>query len=201
MNLLTEDRVEKHPYLQFDKWFKDVLKADFREPTAVILATSTRRGKPSARAVLMKEYNENGFVFYTNYQSRKGRELDENPRAALLFYWDRLERQVRVEGKVSKVSSRQSDDYFGIRPRESRIGAIASPQSEVIKDRMVLEKKVAELAKKFEAIETIPRPVHWGGYTLKPTYFEFWQGQPNRLHDRIAYLLSKGNWKIKRLAP
>jgi len=201
MNPLTEDRVEKHPYLQFDKWFKEVLKADFKEPTAVILATSTRSGKPAARAVLMKEYNKEGFVFYTNYNSRKGKALRENPSAALLFYWDRLERQVRIEGKVAKVNKEQSDDYFDIRPRESRIGAIASPQSEVIDDRHVLERRVAELAKKFEAVEKIPRPAHWGGYILKPSYFEFWQGQPNRLHDRIVYILSKGNWKIKRLAP
>src|SRR6185436_6994030 len=129
----------------------------------------------------------------------KGKELEENPQAALLFYWDKLERQVRIEGKVKRVSSEQSNEYFDIRPRESRIGAIASPQSKVIESRVVLEKKIAELTKKYEAHENIPRPPHWGGFLLKPIYFEFWQGRPNRLHDRIVYVLTKGKWKIKRL--
>jgi pyridoxamine 5'-phosphate oxidase len=201
MNPLTEDQVEKNPFLQFDRWFKEMLKADFKEPTAVAVATSTKSGKPSVRMVLMKEYNDDGFVFYTNYQSRKGRELQENPKAAMLFFWDRLERQVRIEGKVQRVSQAQSDDYFNIRPRESRIGAIASPQSRVIESRAVLEKKIAALTKQYESVDIIPRPPHWGGFILKPSYFEFWQGRPSRLHDRIVYALSKGKWAIKRLAP
>ena len=178
-----------------------MLKADFKEPTAVALASSTKTGKPSVRMVLMKEYSKEGFVFYTNYKGRKGKELLENPNAALLFFWDRLEQQVRIEGKVKKVSEKESDDYFNIRPRESRIGAIASTQSAVLKSRVTLEKKIAELTKKYEAHEVIPRPAHWGGFILKPTYFEFWQGRPSRLHDRIAYKLSGKTWKIYRMFP
>ncbi|MDZ4846685.1 MAG: pyridoxamine 5'-phosphate oxidase [Chitinophagales bacterium] len=201
MRILIEEQLEKHPADQFDKWFHEMLKADFKEPTAVALATSTKSGKPSVRMVLMKEYSKEGFVFYTNYQGRKGKELLENPNAALLFFWDRLERQVRIEGKVKKVSAKESDDYFNIRPRESRIGAIASTQSSVLKNRETLEKKITELTKKYEAHEIIPRPAHWGGFLLKPHYFEFWQGRPSRLHDRIAYKLSGKMWKTYRMFP
>lgn len=201
MSSLTEEHAEKNPFRQFDRWFKEVLRADFVEPTAAILATSSGSGKPSARAVLIKEYGQDGFVFYTNYQSRKGRELGENPNATLLFYWDRLVRQVRIEGKVAKVSAAQSDNYFDLRPRESRIGAIASPQSEVIRGREELEKRVAEIRRQYEAVEKIPRPPYWGGYILKPAYFEFWQGRENRLHDRIIYVRAGYKWSIRRLAP
>jgi len=201
VRILIEEQLEKHPADQFDKWFHEMLKADFKEPTAVALATSTKSGKPSVRMVLMKEYSKEGFVFYTNYQGRKGKELLENPNAALLFFWDRLERQVRIEGKVKKVSAKESDDYFNIRPRESRIGAIASTQSSVLKNRETLEKKITELTKKYEAHEIIPRPAHWGGFLLKPHYFEFWQGRPSRLHDRIAYKLSGKMWKTYRMFP
>ncbi len=201
METFNEKNVKKHPADQFDKWFHEMMKADFKEPTAVALATSATSGKPSVRMVLMKEYSKEGFVFYTNYKGRKGKELLENPNAALLFFWDRLERQVRIEGKVKKVSAKESDDYFNIRPRESRIGAIASMQSKVLKNREILEQKITELTKKYEAHEIIPRPPHWGGFILKPTYFEFWQGRPNRLHDRIAYKLSGKTWKIYRMFP
>ena len=198
---LSEENTEKHPTDQFKKWYHDVLKANFKEPTAVILATSRRNGKPSVRTVLMKDFSEEGFVFFTNYQSRKGRELKQNPKAAMLFYWDTLMRQVRVEGTVQKVSPDISDKYFDSRPRQSRISAIASPQSAVIESRFDLEKKAARLESKFFGRLKIPRPANWGGYILKPTYFEFWQGRENRLHDRIIYVLAKGKWMIKRLAP
>ncbi len=201
MNTLSEKNAERHPVDQFDKWFRDVLKRKFKEPAAVMLATATTGGKPSARAVLMKDFSKEGFVFFTNYSSRKGRELQKNPKAAMLFYWDVLERQVRVEGAVTKAGKEISDKYFDSRPRLSRISAIASPQSRILADRTMLEKKVNELTTKFEGQEKIPRPAHWGGFILKPTYFEFWQGRPNRLHDRIIYVLSKGKWKMSRLAP
>jgi len=198
---LNEKNVKKHPADQFDKWFHEMLKADFKEPTAVALATSTKSGRPSVRMVLMKEYSKDGFVFYTNYQGRKSRELLENPHAALLFFWDKMERQVRIEGKVKKVSAQESDAYFNIRPRESRFGAIASAQSAVLKNRATLEKKIAALTKRYAAQEVIPRPEHWGGFILKPHYFEFWQGRASRLHDRIAYKLSGKSWKIFRMFP
>ncbi len=198
---LDEKDIEKHPSDQFEKWFKDVLKCDFREPTAVILATCSRDAKPSARTVLMKEFSKDGFTFFTNYHSRKGRELEENPKATLLFYWDLLERQVRVEGMVEKVSDEESDKYFDFRPRESRISAIASPQSQVVENRESLESKVNELTSEFVNEERIPRPPNWGGFILKPHYFEFWQGRANRLHDRIAYVHHNKLWKIFRLAP
>ncbi|GIV34934.1 MAG: pyridoxine/pyridoxamine 5'-phosphate oxidase [Chitinophagales bacterium] len=199
--MLSEETIEKNPFDQFEKWFNDVLKANFKEPTAVALATCSRDLKPSVRMVLMKDFSREGFVFYTNYMSRKGREIEENPKAALLFYWDILERQVRVEGLIEKVPDSVSDKYFDSRPRESRIGALASPQSQVIASREVLEQKVAELQKQFGDNEKIPRPPHWGGYVLSPRYFEFWESRPSRLHDRIAYVLSDKTWKIFRLAP
>ncbi|HXH20228.1 MAG TPA: pyridoxamine 5'-phosphate oxidase, partial [Chitinophagales bacterium] len=167
---LEEKNIEQDPFDQFDNWFKDVLNARFKEPTAVVLATSTLEGHPSARMVLMKEFSSEGFVFYTNYRSRKGRELAENPNAALLFYWDILERQVRIEGRVEKVSGKISDAYFVTRPRASRIGAIISPQSRVIESREGLEKRFAEMAKRYASSEHIPRPSHWGGYILKPHF-------------------------------
>jgi len=201
VDILSEANAEQHPVNQFKKWFDDVLKAGFKEPTAMALATSTRNGKPSARMVLMKEFSMDGFVFYTNYQSRKGKELAQNPQASLLFYWDKLERQVRIEGAAEKVSSNVSDEYFNSRPRQSRLSALASPQSKVIEGRGVLEKKMHELESKFSGMEKIPRPRYWGGYILKPVCFEFWQGRDNRLHDRILYVLSRGRWKMKRLAP
>lgn len=198
---LNESEVDKDPMEQFRKWFGEMLLQDFKEPTAVTLATSTRKGKPSVRTVLMKDYSSEGFLFFTNYSSRKGRELAQNPRAAMLFYWDKLERQIRIEGIVKKADKAISDHYFDSRPRQSRIGAIASPQSKVIPNRAVLEKKVEALQAKYRDDTRIPRPAGWGGYVFKPTYFEFWQGRTNRLHDRIVYTLSKGKWKRSRIAP
>lgn len=201
METFSKKDLRKHPADLFDKWFQEMLQAGFKEPQAVALATSAKNGKPSVRMVLMKEYSAEGFVFFTNYYSRKGKELMENPSAALLFFWDKLERQVRIEGAVKKVSAQESDAYFNIRPRESRIGAIASTQSSVLKNRSQLENKVIALTKQFAADEIIPRPAHWGGFLLKPRYFEFWQGRPSRLHDRIAYKLSGKSWKTFRMFP
>ena len=168
---------------------------------AAMLATATADGKPSARLVLLKQADERGFVFYTNYNSMKARELDSNPQAALVFYWPQLERQVRVEGKVERVSAAESDAYFKTRPRESQIGALASPQSEVIASREALQQKAEELEQLYEGRE-IERPAHWGGYRLYAERIEFWKGRPGRLHDRILYeRQTEGKWTIKRLAP
>lgn len=196
-----EKDAKKNPLEQFRAWFDEMLSEQFKEPGAVVLATSSKGGKPSARVVLLKQFDESGFVFFTNYQSKKGKELSENPRAALLFYWDKLERQVRIEGKVVKTNAQISGAYFDSRPRQSRIGAIASPQSKVIAGRSALEKRMKTLQHEFPDDAHIPRPDNWGGFILKPAYFEFWQGRSSRLHDRIAYSHSKGRWKISRLAP
>lgn len=198
---LNESDVDKDPMEQFRKWFGEMLLEDFKEPTAVTLATSTKKGKPSVRTVLMKDYSEDGFLFFTNYTSRKGKELTENPRAAMLFFWDKMERQIRIEGTVKKTDKTVSDTYFESRPRQSRLSAIVSPQSKVIANRRVLEKKVESLQAKYPDGTAIPRPAAWGGFVLKPTYFEFWQGRSSRLHDRIVYTLSKGKWKRSRIAP
>ena len=164
------------------------------------LATATRDGTPDARIVLLKSFDDSGFVFYTNYQSRKAGELDESPRACLLFYWASLWRQVRIEGTVEKISDAESDAYFQSRPLGSKLGAWASNQSEIIENREILEARFAELQKRFG--ENVPRPPHWGGYRVKPTAIEFWQGQENRLHDRLRYKLRQdGSWTIERLGP
>jgi pyridoxamine 5'-phosphate oxidase len=198
---LLENEVDPDPFQQFRFWFDDALRADILDPNAMALATSYKN-KPSIRIMLLKGLDARGFVFFTNYHSRKGNEMERNPRAALLFYWDKLERQVRIEGLVEKIDEQSSDDYFRSRPRGSRIGALASPQSTIIESRDVLEKKVAELEEKYRNIEDIQRPSYWGGYRLVPHYFEFWQGRPCRLHDRIVYeLVPAGEWKIFRLAP
>ncbi|ACU04103.1 pyridoxamine 5'-phosphate oxidase [Pedobacter sp. AK017] len=197
---LTEQDVESDPILQFGKWFNAAVDAQLYEPNVMTLATSDRFGKPSARIVLLKGFDENGFVFYTNYESKKGRDLIENPQAALVFFWAELERQVRIEGVVSKVDAETSAAYFHSRPAGSQIGALASPQSKVLDNRESLEQKVAALTKEFEGRE-IPRPLHWGGYLIEPSHLEFWQGRPSRLHDRIAYDLVDGSWIINRLAP
>ncbi|WP_343700369.1 pyridoxamine 5'-phosphate oxidase [Chitinophaga sp.] len=198
---LHEREVAASPLQQFERWWEEVIKSQVEEPNAMTLATSTPDGKPSARIVLLKSFNEQGFLFFTNYESRKGKELAENPQASLLFFWRELERQVRIEGTVIKAPASVSDEYFNSRPAGSRIGAIASPQSEVIADREVLEARVREL----EAghLEHAPqRPGHWGGYVVQPEVMEFWQGRSSRLHDRLRYTLQAGNaWKIERLAP
>ena len=197
---LAESDVAPDPIEQFRRWFDEALEADLHEPNAFVLATATPDGKPSARVVLLKGLDGRGFVFYTNYEGRKGRELEENPRAALLFYWGELERQVRVEGTVSRVSGRESDAYYASRPRGSRLGAWVSQQSRVVEGREVLEARIADLEAEYEGRE-VPRPAFWGGYRVEPEAVEFWQGRENRLHDRIVYRREDGGWKIERLQP
>ena len=197
---LNESDVDLNPFVQFNTWFHEALDAELPDPNAMVLATSTQEGKPSARVVLLKEYNERGFVFYTNYEGRKSVELIQNPRAALLFFWGELERQVRIEGMVEKTSREESEEYFKTRPVDSRLGAWASHQSSVIPSRSDLEQKVADL-KKLYAGQEIPLPPYWGGFRVKPDAFEFWQGRASRLHDRIRYSLDGGVWSIERLSP
>jgi len=194
---LTEEKISPNPYEQFGWWFEDVRKSGIQEPNAMALATASKSGRPSARIVLLKAFNEDGFVFYTNYHSHKGKDITENNQAALLFYWDELERQVRIEGVVEKVHADMSEEYFASRPFESRLSAIVSEQSEEIPSRQILEDKLESLRNG----GGIKRPEHWGGYILKANYFEFWQGRASRLHDRIVYESENGAWKIKRLAP
>ena len=200
--LLTRTSVHPNPIRQFEKWSQDARAAGMSEQDVIsmTLATATRYGQPSARIVLLKAFAEDGFVFYTNYDSRKGNELEENARACLLFYWAAVWRQVRIEGPVERVSAEESDQYFDSRPLGSRIGAWASEQSTTIEDRAALEKRFAEFESRFGG--KVPRPTHWGGYRVKPTVIEFWQGQENRLHDRLRYSLQDdGTWLIERLAP
>lgn len=197
---LTESGVSSNPFDQFEIWFKEILKSDLKEPNAMIVATSTKDGIPSVRTVLLKEFDESGFVFYTNYKSEKGKELLENPNAALLFYWGFLERQIRITGTVEKVSREKSAEYFHSRPRESQIGAWASNQSQIIEGRDYLQNKFREIKSEFEEKE-IPLPEYWGGFKVVPEKFEFWQGRESRLHDRICYLKENNTWKIVRLAP
>jgi pyridoxamine-phosphate oxidase len=192
--------MQLNPIMQFKTWFQEASEADIPEPNAMSLATVSKEGIPSARMVLLKEISEKGFVFYTNYHSRKGIQLTSNPHAALVFWWGILERQVRIEGRVKKVSSDMSDQYFASRPRGSQIAAMVSPQSKVIDDSELISewrKKEIEYRDK-----PVPRPAHWGGFILKPEMVEFWQGRANRLHDRIRYtLISPSDWKQERLAP
>jgi pyridoxamine 5'-phosphate oxidase len=198
---LSETGVDPNPFIQFKQWFDQALAAQLPEPNAMTIATATPYGKPSARMVLLKDFDQRGFVFFTNYNSRKGQELSENPQAALVFWWAELERQVRITGKVEKVSQAESDGYFYSRPENSRLGAWASYQSEVIASREDLEQRLQDLQHKYETQE-IPRPPHWGGLRVIPTEIEFWQGRPSRLHDRLLYThLDNGNWKIERLSP
>jgi pyridoxamine 5'-phosphate oxidase len=201
-SLLTKANINPNPFHQFAHWSQDARAAGVSEQDTIsmTLATATRFGLPSARIVLLKSFDESGFVFYTNYNSRKGNELEENARACLLFYWPALWRQVRIDGTVERVSEEESDEYFHSRPLGSRIGAWASEQSAAIQDRSVIEKRFEEFSQKFG--EVVPRPPHWGGYRVKPGVIEFWQGQDNRLHDRLQYALQdNGTWLIERLAP
>lgn len=197
---LDESQVDKSPFLQFEKWFKEAVDAHVNEPNAMTVATASKSGKPAARILLLRNFNENGFVFYTNYSSRKGEEIGQNPNCALLFFWPELERQVRIEGKLIKQSSAESDLYFNTRPRTSKLGAWTSPQSKVVKNRKELDELYEQMSQRFPS-EDVPRPAHWGGYVLQPDSIEFWQGRPSRMHDRILYTLVNGNWKIERLAP
>lgn len=194
--------VAPHPMQQFRHWFEEAIQAELPEPNAMTLATVSAEGFPAARVVLLKGFDHEGFIFYTNYHSRKGQDLAANPRAALVFLWLELQRQVRVEGIVTKVSSEESTRYFQSRPVGSQIGAWASPQSEPIDNRVLLEQKVKELEQQYAGQPILPRPENWGGYVVKPQVVEFWQGRSNRLHDRIRYRRSPaGDWLIDRLAP
>lgn len=195
-----EKDADPDPMRQFKKWFGGALNSTLREPNAMALATSTKTGKPSVRIVLLKSYNENGFIFFTNYESRKGNELTENPVAALDFWWEEFGRQIRIEGSVERISRKESEQYFKSRPFESRISAWASAQSRVMGSRDSLEKRYQEIKKQYEG-KSVPCPPHWGGYRLIPNSFEFWQGWANRLHDRILYTHQKDGWKIERLGP
>lgn len=200
-NPLDEKQVDANPIDLFRRWFSEAQGSGARLPDAMTLATASRDGKPSARVVLLKQADDEGFVFYTNYRSKKARELDENPRAALVLYWVQLDRQVRVEGSVERISAAESDEYFATRPRDSQIGAIVSPQSEEIENRGFLEMRFAALAESFRDRE-VTRPEHWGGYRLRPELIEFWQNREGRLHDRIVYeKQADASWSIKRLAP
>jgi pyridoxamine 5'-phosphate oxidase len=189
------------PIPQFEKWFSQALEAKIPEPNAMNLATVSKGGQPSCRIVLLKGIERQGFVFYSNYQSHKGKELEENPACALTFFWPELERQVRIEGIAERVSEEQSIAYFQSRPRESQVGAWASPQSAVIADRLLLENRAKEIEKRFQGQTVLPKPKQWGGFRVEPFMVEFWQGRPNRLHDRIVYTKDDGNWKVSRLAP
>lgn len=201
MESLSESDVQPDPIAQFNKWFQEALDSSLPEPNAMTLATADKQGRPSARTVLLKSYDHAGFVFYTNYESKKGAELAENPYAALLFTWLELERQIRIEGAVTRVTEVESLAYFQSRPKGSQIGAWASPQSRVIPGRTVLEQNVAALLAEYADAEVLPKPAHWGGYVVQPEIVEFWQGRESRLHDRIQYRLENGVWKIERLAP
>ncbi len=200
VNTLNESDVDPNPLKQFEVWYGEALASGVPEADAMTLATATTDGAPDARIVLLKSFDGRGFVFFTNYQSRKAQELAANGRACLLFYWLPLKRQVRIEGTVEKVSAAESDDYFHTRPWGSKLGAWASDQSRVITSRENLEKRFAEFESEFA--DNVPRPPHWGGYRLAPTAIEFWQGRDNRLHDRIRYRLQQDkSWRIERLAP
>ena len=198
---LDEQNCDASPMRQFANWFQDAKRAGLKEPNALTLATVSRDGQPSARIVLLKALEDEHFVFYTNYESRKGRELAENPRCALTFYWAELERQVRVEGSVQKVAKATSEAYFKGRPKGSRLGAVVSNQSTELPSRQPLETRLAELERTYADTDDVPMPESWGGYRVKPQFFEFWQGRTNRLHDRIIYRHKEGVWQMGRLAP
>jgi pyridoxamine 5'-phosphate oxidase len=199
-NILSEKSVSPDPFLQFDTWYKEHLSANIPIPDTMSLGTSGSDGTVSVRTVLLKDYSEIGFVFFSNYLSKKGMQLGSNPRAALLFYWPETARQIRIEGDVLKISGKESDLYFDTRPEDSRISAWASEQSSAITDRAYLENRFSFYKNKFSG-NKIDRPPHWGGYILKPSWFEFWQEGEFRLHDRVSYSLTGEKWIIRRLAP
>jgi pyridoxamine 5'-phosphate oxidase len=199
---LLESAIKSDPIQQFGQWWQEAVDSEIDEVNAMTLATASADGLPSARIVLLKGYSEKGFVFFSNYDSFKGKQLDENPKACLVFFWKELERQVRITGFVQKVSDRESDEYFYSRPVASQIGAAVSPQSQVIESRDWLEGQFEEFKKDKKRVASLQRPAHWGGYLVRPVMVEFWQGRPGRLHDRVEYSLKdSGDWKIERLAP
>ncbi|MFZ9660239.1 MAG: pyridoxamine 5'-phosphate oxidase [Chitinophagaceae bacterium] len=197
---LSEDEVAINPIEQFARWWEEAINSEIPEVNAMTLSTASKLGRPSSRIVLLKGYDEQGFVFFTNYESRKGQDIAENPNVSLLFFWKELERQIRIDGTVTKVTVEESDEYFASRPKGSKIGAWASPQSQVIATRHLLEKRSAGYEMEFKG-DDIPRPEHWGGYRVKPFRIEFWQGRENRLHDRIQYEWQSKGWIRSRLAP
>jgi pyridoxamine 5'-phosphate oxidase len=197
---LDESSVGPDPIAQFGHWFEEALKAEVMEPNAMSLATASADGVPSARVVLLKGYDERGFVFFTDYRSQKGVELTANPRAALVLYWPELERQVRITGTTTPIEREESEAYYRTRPRGSRLGAWISHQSQVIASRKVLDDRVPELEETFPG-DDIPLPAYWGGFRVAPERIEFWQGRENRLHDRIRYVWEEGHWRIERLSP
>lgn len=200
---LSEKELKDNPFDQFAVWFQQALDHQVMEPNAMVLSSITATGSPASRVVLLKDFDDKGFVFYTNYESRKGKELLSTPHAALLFFWPELQRQVRIEGAVSQISAAQSDEYFDSRPRGSRLGAWASPQSQIITERKIVDQRLKEYTLKFSNSEKIDRPPHWGGFNVSPKWMEFWQGRANRLHDRLVYerIDEHALWEIKRLAP
>jgi pyridoxamine 5'-phosphate oxidase len=198
---LDIEDVHPDPVVQFHRWFEEAMNAELPMPNAMTLATASPEGHPSARIVLLKGFDESGFVFFTNYRSRKARELLANPRAALVLLWLELHRQVRIEGIAAKIDPEESTLYFQSRPKDSQIGAWASPQSKVIENRELLEKRVETLNEKYNGQQVLPRPEDWGGFIVRPQRLEFWQGRPSRLHDRIQYTLDGEDWRIERLAP
>jgi pyridoxamine 5'-phosphate oxidase len=197
---LSETMMLEDPLLQFRSWMEAAIEANISEPNAMIIATSTLDGKPSARIVLLKEVTENGFIFFTNYLSRKGIELSSNPFAAVVFDWHQAARQIRIEGRVEKILAEDSDAYFNSRPDYNKIGSWVSPQSSILKNREELDALQVKYEKQFENV-SIPRPPHWGGYLIRPDVVEFWQGRHSRLHDRIVYYKTEEGWTIHRLAP
>lgn len=197
---LTESEVAGGPLDQFRRWFDEALAADLHEPNAMTVATVSPEGKPSARVVLLKQFDELGFVFHTNYEGRKGREIEGNPNVSLLFYWGELERQVRVEGTATRLSEEESDAYFESRPRGGHVGAWASRQSQPVEGREALEEEVRRVEAEYEG-RPVPRPPFWGGFRVEPGSFEFWQGRESRLHDRLVYTREEGGWRVTRLQP
>ena len=197
---LTEDNINPNPFKQFDIWFKDAHEIGLKDPNAMNVASSTKEGIPSSRMVLLKSYDENGFIFYTNYTSRKSKEIIDNPNVALNFFWDALERQVRVEGEIKKIDPKISDEYFSSRSRLSQLGAHASNQSQIIENYDVITNKLKELEKEYEGKE-ISRPDHWGGFIIVPRTIEFWQGHEGRIHDRLKFQKENSGWNLVRLSP
>jgi pyridoxamine 5'-phosphate oxidase len=199
LQTLSENDIAANPISQFTKWWDEAAESNIDEINAMTLATATKEGKPSARIVLLKDYSQKGFTFFTNYQSNKGKEIAENPFCSLVFFWKELERQICIEGSIAKLSEADSDEYFNSRPTGSKIGAWSSPQSQPIESRKILDDNIEKYQQQF--LTNIPRPAHWGGYCVSPVRIEFWQGRPNRLHDRIVYELENNRWKITRVAP